>query len=337
MKYDSLNRYLQDAFGEKLYKIAINAGFTCPNRDGTLGTRGCIFCSGSGSGDFAEASSLSVTEQIEKGKARVEKKFRGSRYIAYFQAFTNTYAPVSRLRELFTEAIHHPDIAVLSVATRPDCLPDEVVALLAELNRVKPVWVELGLQTIHEKTAEYIRRGYSLPVYDDAVMRLKTAGLSVITHVILGLPGETPEMMKATVRHVVQISETYDRKEAVDRGGTDRGYRRVKCQKTNPDNSGKTEVQRRSIYTPDGIKLQLLHVLEGTDLARAYRNGEFEVMTLDQYTKLVCECLALLPEGFVVHRITGDGPKRLLIAPQWSADKKRVLNSLNAAIRAYEP
>ena len=304
MKYYSLNQYLQDAFGEKLYKIAINAGFTCPNRDGTLGTRGCIFCSGSGSGDFAEASSLSVTEQIEKGKARVEKKFRGSRYIAYFQAFTNTYAPVSHLRELFTEAIRHPDIAVLSVATRPDCLPDEVIALLAELNQEKPVWVELGLQTIHEKTAEYIRRGYRLPVYDDAVRRLKEAGLSVITHVILGLPGETPEMMKATVRHVVQTSEVYDRKE---------------------------------FAAPDGIKLQLLHVLEGTDLAGAYRNGEFEVMTLDQYTKLVCECLALLPEGFVVHRMTGDGPKRLLIEPQWSADKKRVLNSLNAAIRAYEP
>ncbi|MBR0397622.1 MAG: TIGR01212 family radical SAM protein [Eubacterium sp.] len=304
MEYYSLNRYLQDAFGEKLYKIAVNAGFTCPNRDGTLGTRGCIFCSGSGSGDFAEAPSLSVTEQIEKGKARVEKKFRGSRYIAYFQAFTNTYAPVSHLRELFTEAIRHPDIAVLSVATRPDCLPDEVIALLAELNREKPVWVELGLQTIHEKTAEYIRRGYLLPVYDDAVRRLKEARLSVITHVILGLPGETPEMMKDTVRHVVQISETYENKQ---------------------------------LAAPDGIKLQLLHVLEGTDLAAAYRNGEFEVMTLDRYTKLVCECLALLPQHFVVHRMTGDGPKRLLIAPQWSADKKRVLNSLNTAIRTYEP
>ena len=337
MEYYSLNRYLQDTFGEKLYKIAVNAGFTCPNRDGTLGTRGCIFCSGSGSGDFAEAPSLSVTEQIEKGKARVEKKFRGGRYISYFQAFTNTYAPVSRLRELFTEAIRHPDVAVLSVATRPDCLPDEVIALLAELNREKPVWVELGLQTIHEKTARFIRRGYSLSAYDDAVRRLKAADLAVITHVILGLPGETPEMMKDTVRHVVQNSKTYSRKEFVDRRKTDPGYRHVKCQKSDPGISGKTEVQGCSVRTRDGIKLQLLHVLEGTDLADAYRRGDFEVLTLEQYTKLVCECLALLPENYVVHRITGDGAKRLPLAPLWSADKKRVLNTLNAAIRAYDP
>ncbi len=304
MKYYSLNRYLQDTFGEKLYKIAINGGFTCPNRDGTLGTRGCIFCSGSGSGEFAENADLSVTEQINRGKARVEKKFRGSRYIAYFQAYTNTYAPAARLRSLFTEAIRHPDIAVLSIATRPDCLPDEVIALLGELNRIKPVWVELGLQTVHEQTAEFIRRGYGLTVYDDAVRRLKKAGLSVITHVILGLPGETREMMKDTVRHVVRVSETYQE---------DTGFNR------------------------DGIKLQLLHVLENTDLAALYRAGEFELLKLEAYTELVCECLALLPEYFVVHRITGDGAKRLLIAPKWSADKKRVLNTLNHAIQAYEP
>ncbi len=304
MKYYSLNQYLQDTFGEKLYKIAINGGFTCPNRDGTLGTRGCIFCSGSGSGEFAENADLSVTEQINRGKVRVEKKFRGSRYIAYFQAYTNTYAPVARLRSLFTEAIQHPDIAILSIATRPDCLPDEVVALLGELNRMKPVWVELGLQTAHEQTAEFIRRGYGLTVYDDAVRRLKKEGLSVITHVILGLPGETREMMKDTVRHVVRVSETYQEGTGLNR---------------------------------DGIKLQLLHVLENTDLAAVYRAGEFEVLKLEAYTELVCECLALLPEYFVVHRITGDGAKRLLIAPKWSADKKRVLNTLNHAIHAYEP
>lgn len=304
MKYYSLNQYLQDTFGEKLYKIAINGGFTCPNRDGTLGTRGCIFCSGSGSGEFAENADLSVTEQINRGKSRVEKKFRGSRYIAYFQAYTNTYAPAVRLRSLFTEAIQHPDIAVLSIATRPDCLPDEVIALLGELNRIKPVWVELGLQTAHEQTAEFIRRGYGLTVYDDAVRRLKKEGLSVITHVILGLPGETREMMKDTVRHVVRVSETYQEDTGLNR---------------------------------DGIKLQLLHVLENTDLAAVYRAGEFEVLKLEAYTELVCECLALLPAYFVVHRITGDGAKRLLIAPKWSADKKRVLNTLNHAIHAYEP
>lgn len=283
-----LNEYLKETFGEKVYKLPIDAGFTCPNRDGTLGTRGCIFCSGAGSGEFAP-SGLSVTTQLARGRSLLANKIKNGKYIAYFQAFTNTYAPVGRLRALYEEALAAPDIVALSVATRPDCLPDEVVALLAELNRRKPVWVELGLQTVHEKTARYIRRGYPLAVYDDAVRRLKRAGLTVITHVILGLPGETAEEMKQTVSYV----------------GT----------------SGS-----------DGIKLQLLHVIRGTDLEREYRMGKFETLGMEEYVKLVAECLALLPEHMVVHRMTGDGDKRTLVVPQWSADKKRVLNALHAAI-----
>ena len=297
MEYYSLNQYLKDTFGEKLYKIAIDGSFTCPNRDGTLGDRGCIFCSGAGSGDFAQKRSLSVTEQIESGKQLVAGKMKttGSHYIAYFQAYTNTYAPVAVLRTLYEEAIRHPDIAVLSIATRPDCLPDDVIELLAELNAIKPVWIELGLQTIHEKTADYIRRGYPLSVYDDAVRRLQDVGLTVITHVILGLPGETFEDMKETVAYVGKMAKPYD-----------------------------------------GIKLQLLHVLEGTDLAVDYHTGKFRVLSLKEYTRLICECLALLPPEIVVHRMTGDGAKKILIAPEWSKDKKRVLNTLRRAIKAYE-
>ena len=243
MRYYALNDYLQDTFGEKVYKIALNGGFTCPNRDGTLDTRGCIFCSGAGSGEFAGRSEDSITAQIEQGKERIKKKIKNGKYIAYFQAFTNTYAPVQRLRALYEEAVSHPDIAVLSVATRPDCLSQEVVALLQEMNRRKPVWVELGLQTIHEKTAEYIRRGYPLSVYDGAVKALKEIGVQVIVHVILGLPGETEEEMKETVSYV-----------------------------------GKSGA--------DGIKLQLLHVMKGTDLERAYREGNCRVMEAEEYVRL---------------------------------------------------
>lgn len=286
----TLNEYLKAAFGEKVYKIAVDAGFTCPNRDGTQGTRGCIFCSGKGSGEFAPDNDLTVTEQLARGRRLLLNKIKDGKYIAYFQAFTNTYAPVGVLRALYEEAMAPPDIVAISVATRPDCLPDSVIALLADLNRRKPVWVELGLQTIHERTAEYIRRGYPLAVYDDAVRRLKRAGLTVITHVILGLPGESEEEMKQTVSYV---------------GG-----------------SG-----------ADGIKLQLLHVIRGTDLEKEYQMGKFETLTMDAYVKLVAQCLALLPDDMVVHRMTGDGDKRTLVAPLWSADKKRVLNALNAEIR----
>ena len=289
MEYYSLNRYLRDTFGEKVYKIALDGGFTCPNRDGTKGTGGCIFCSGAGSGEFAGSPEDSVTVQIEKGKELLEGKIKNGKYIAYFQAYTNTYAPPEKLRRLYEEAISHPDIVALSIATRPDCLPGEVLLLLEEMNRRKPVWVELGLQTIHERTAEYIRRGYPLAAYDEAVKKLKEIGVQVIVHVILGLPGETAEEMKETVSYV---------------GG-----------------SG-----------ADGIKLQLLHVMRGTDLEKDYREGKFRVMEMEEYVDLVADCIALLPERMVIHRMTGDGVRKDLVAPLWSTDKKRVLNALHRAL-----
>lgn len=289
MKIYTLNQYLHDVFGQKLYKIALDGGFTCPNRDGTTDTRGCIFCSGAGSGEFAGDRTMSVTQQIEKGKERVAGKIKDGRYIAYFQAFTNTYAPVEKLRSLYMEAISHRDIAVVSIATRPDCLPDEVLELLCECNKIKPVWVELGLQTIHPGTARYIRRGYPLSVYDDAVNRLKAIDIEVIAHVMLGLPGETRQDMLDTVSYV-----------------------------------GKSHA--------DGIKLQLLHVIKGTDLEKDYLAGKFETLAFESYVELVADCIALLPEKMVIHRMTGDGDKRTLVAPMWSADKKRVLNALNVAI-----
>ena len=289
MRYTTLNSYLRERFGCKVYKIAIDGGFTCPNRDGTLGARGCIFCSKGGSGDFAESRELSITEQIERGKQRVGDKISNGKYIAYFQAFTNTYAPVEVLRAKFTEAINHPDIVAVSIGTRPDCLGDDVLALLDELNKIKPIFVELGLQTIHEKTAEYIRRGYELDLYDSAVDRLQNIGVNIVTHLILGLPNETADDMLESVKYI--------------------------CERT------------------DGIKLQLLHVLDGTDLADEYRSGKFETLTLEEYTDLIVRCVAIIPENVVIHRLTGDGAKRDLIAPLWSADKKRVINTINKALR----
>jgi radical SAM protein (TIGR01212 family) len=276
---------LKQTFGEKVYKISLDGGMTCPNRDGTCGDRGCIFCSGGGSGEFSADRGLSVTEQIAQAKRRIQAKTDCRKFIAYFQPFTNTYAPVERLRELFYEAIKPSDVVALSIATRPDCLGDDVIGLLGELNRIKPVWVELGLQTVHEKTAEYIRRGYRLSVYDKAVERLKAIGVEVITHIILGLPGETREMMLRSVKYAGQRS--------------------------------------------DGIKLQLLHVLKGTDLFDDYERGLFEVMSMGEYVDLICDCIEALPRNVVVHRLTGDGDKKLLAAPLSSADKKRVLNTLN--------
>lgn len=290
MEYYSLNQYLRDTFGGKVYKIAIDGGFTCPNRDGTLDNRGCIFCSGAGSGDFAENRKDSVTEQIEKGKERLSGKIKNGKYIAYFQAFTNTYGPVDELKRKYEEAIRHPDIVAVSIATRPDCLEDDVLDLIEELNHIKPVWVELGLQTIHEKTAAYIRRGYSLSVFDEVVLRLRRRGITTIVHVILGLPGETRADMLETVSYV-----------------------------------GKSGVS--------GIKLQLLHVLRGTDLEKDYESGRFEVMSMEDYVNLVADCIAALPRNMVIHRMTGDGDKKTLIAPLWSGDKKRVLNALNKAIK----
>ena len=282
--------YCLEAFGEKLYKISLDAGFTCPNRDGTLDTRGCIFCSAGGSGDFAGDRRLSIEQQIESEKARVAAKYRGSRYIAYFQAFTNTYAPAEELERLFMSVIERPDIAALSIATRPDCLGGETLELLGRLKRIKPVWVELGLQTVHSQSAEYIRRGYDLEVFERAMEALKELGIHRVVHLILGLPGETREDMLASLRYVAEKGA-------------------------------------------EGIKLQLLHVLEGTDLAADYRAGRFECMSLEEYAALIADCVEIIPENTVIHRLTGDGNKKTLIAPLWSGDKKRVLNTVNACLR----
>ncbi len=286
----TLNDYYRSRFGCKVYKLSIDAGFTCPNRDGTLDTRGCIFCSAYGGGEFAEGRCESITAQLEKAKRRVAAKNKNGKYIAYFQSFTNTYAPVEQLGRLYTEAIAPADIAGLAIGTRPDCLGDGVIRLLAEINCHKPVSVELGLQTIHESTARYIRRGYDTEIYYDAVKRLKQAGLDVVTHIILGLPGEDMKMAVQTTRAAVGA-------------GT------------------------------DGVKFHLLHVLRNTDLAKDYGEGKFQCLSLEEYARWLDACLAVLPEHTVVHRITGDGAKRDLIAPLWSADKKRVLNYLNRTLK----
>lgn len=286
MKYYSLNEYLKDTFGQKVYKISLNAGFTCPNRDGTIDTRGCIFCSKGGSGDFAESPLLSITEQIELGKERVSAKIKSGKYIAYFQAFTNTYAPVDVLRSKYYEAVNHRNIVALSVATRPDCLGDDILELLDEINKIKPVFVELGLQTIHQKQADYIRRGYTLEVYDKAVRDLKKIGVNVVVHIILGLPGETKDDMLETVNYVCKSGA-------------------------------------------DGIKLQLLHILKGTDLEQEYYRGNVKPLEFEEYLDIIKSCVEIIPDNVVIHRLTGDGAKKDLIAPLWSADKKMVINAIN--------
>ena len=291
--YHSLDYELKRQFGQKIYKVSLDGGMSCPNRDGTVGTGGCTFCSQGGSGEFAVGRTgyPDVWEQIEQAKTRVHRKISGEgKYIEYFQSYTNTYAPVDYLRTLFERAITHPDIVALSVGTRPDCLGDEVVALLKELNRQKPVWVELGLQTIHEKTAERIHRGYRLEVFEDAYRRLKEAGLTVVVHVILGLPGETKEEMLETVDYL-----------------------------------GKIPV--------DGIKLQLLHILKGSQMATEYEKNPFSLMELEEYLDLILTCVARLPQSVVIHRLSGDGAKALLIGPAWSANKKLVLNRMMQKFR----
>ena len=283
--YYSVSEYLKKTYGHKLYKLSLSGGMTCPNRDGLIDTRGCIFCSSQGSGDFA------VTD-IDKAKSIVADKYSGNEYIAYFQSFTNTYADADYLKNLFTPVIMRDDIRILSIATRPDCLPDEVRTLLSDLRQQFPgkfIWIELGLQTIHPESVSYIRRGYENEVYLDAVKRLRAAGIEVVTHIILGLPGETAEDCAATTRYAVEA-------------GT------------------------------DGIKFQLLHVLKGTDLAQDYLAGKFRCLSLEEYGQYLKACLARVPEGVTVYRITGDGAKRDLLAPMWSADKKRVLNYLNRTL-----
>ena len=288
--YHSLDYELKTQFGEKVYRLALNGGMTCPNRDGHVGTGGCIFCSSQGSGDFAGSARLSIAEQIKQGKADISSKRPVHSYIAYFQAFTNTYAPVPYLERIFTEAISHPGIVALSIGTRPDCLGEDVIELLSRLNKRKPVWVELGLQTIHESTAAYIRRGYPLSCFEDALCRLRKAGLEVVVHTILGLPGENREDMLATMDYL-------------------------------------------SACDIQGIKLQLLHVLKGTDLAYDYLAGKFKVLERDQYIDLVIDCLEHLDPSIVIHRVTGDGPKDLLIAPLWASRKREVLNLLHHRLK----
>ena len=289
----TLNDYCRAEYGEKLYKLCLSTGCTCPNRDGTLDTRGCIFCSAGGSGEFSADAALPVSQQIEREKRRVSGKFRGSRYIAYFQSYTNTYGAAARLEPLFAEAAGREDVAVLSIATRPDCLGPEILEMLSRLQSIKPVWVELGLQTVRPETAAYIRRGYDLSVFDAAVRQLSALGIHTVVHLILGLPGETEEDMMDSVRYVVRSGAK-------------------------------------------GIKLQLLQVLEGTDLANEWRAGRVPVMSPEDYAALIVKCISLLPEDMVVHRLTGDGPKRLLLAPLWCADKKRVLNTLRKALQDAE-
>jgi radical SAM protein (TIGR01212 family) len=291
--YHSLDYELKSMFGEKVYKAALNGGFTCPNRDGKLDTRGCIFCSAGGSGDFAAPATLSITDQINTAIEGISRKTNADKFIAYFQAFTNTYGPMEKMRSLFTEAVTHPKTAILSVATRPDCLSDDVLKLLSELNQIKPVWVELGLQTIHEETARWMRRGYELSVFDQAVKRLRDHGITVIVHVILGLKNETREMILETVRYL-----------------------------------NKMDIQ--------GVKLQLLHVIQGTDLANEYRSGELSVFTVEEYVDLVIDCLEHLSPEIVVHRLTGDGPSELLMAPGWSTRKREVLNLIHHEMKVRD-
>ena len=292
-----LSDYLKNEYGFSLKKISIDAGFTCPNRDGKIGYGGCIFCSEKGSGDFTKGSGFSVEEQINCGKKEIfGEDSNTEKYIAYFQAYTNTYGDIEKMREMYLSVAKREDIAVISIATRPDCLGDEVILMLKELAAIKPLWVELGLQTIHETTADYIRRGYKLSVYDDAVRKLYEIKVKqVITHVILGLPGETREMMCDTVKYVSKIAKSYD------------------------------EIRF-------GIKLQLLHVLKDTDLAKDYEAGKFECLSFDEYIDTVTQCIKIIPDKMVVHRITGDGDREMLIAPLWSLDKKKVINAIHQKV-----
>ncbi|HIU50392.1 MAG TPA: TIGR01212 family radical SAM protein [Candidatus Limousia pullorum] len=285
MYINTLNAYLKNRFGRKIYKLTLDGGMTCPNRDGKVGFGGCIFCGGNGSGSFCPSVDLSITAQIEEGKKLLKNKIKEGGYIAYFQSHTNTYAAVPYLRKIFYEAVNHPDIVGISIGTRPDCLEDDVLKLLEELAKIKPLWVELGLQTINENTAKLINRCYPLKVYDEAVKNLKSIGAEVVTHVILGLPRETEEQMLETVAYSSKVS--------------------------------------------DGIKLQLLHVLKDTKLYEMYQKEPFKIFSMEEYTELLCRCIEIIPKNVVIHRMTGDGDKRLLVEPMWSGNKKVVLNYIN--------
>lgn len=292
-RYHSMDYDLKQLYGEKVYKITLNGNMTCPNRDGTVGRGGCIFCSAQGSGDFAGSAAMTVTEQLKQGKAEVKKKRPVQAFIAYFQAFTNTYAPTDYLEQIYTEAIRDPEVRILSIATRPDCLGEDVLELLDKINHIKPVWIELGLQTIHPDTAHFIRRGYELPVFDRAVQELRKRNITVIVHTILCLPGESKKMMFETLDY-------------------------LNC----------LDIQ--------GIKLQLLHILRGTDLADVYRTHPFYSPTMEEYIELLADCIARLRPDLTIHRLTGDGPKELLIAPLWTSNKRTVLNTLHNYLKTAD-
>ena len=291
MEINRLSDELKRRFGEKVYKISLTSGCTCPNRDGTLSTRGCLFCSQQGSGDFSPPF-VSIKEQIELAKTKIEEKTNARKFIGYFQSYTNTYGDQERLKELFSETVSVPEICALSIGTRPDCLEDGMISFLSELNRIKPVWIELGLQTINEDTAEKMNRCYKLDTFKEAYRRLKCAGLEVIVHVILGLPGETEDDMLATARFLSELDPVLD-----------------------------------------GIKIHMLQILKGTELAKMFETEPFHVLSLEEYTDLVIKILKILDSRTIIHRFTGDGPKKLLIEPQWCWDKKKVLNYMNAMIR----
>lgn len=284
--YHSIDYHLKEIFNDKVYKISLDGGMTCPNRDGKIDNRGCIFCSVGGSGDFATSRKLSITEQINSGIANFSNKYNGKKFIAYFQAFTGTYGDKEYLKKCYLEAINHPDIVCLSIATRPDCIDDEILDILDTCNHIKPVWIELGLQTTNETSAKYIRRGYPLSTFDNAVTKLRSINIDVIVHVIIGLPNETYEDMLSTITYL------------------------AKC-----------DIQ--------GIKLQLLHVLKGTDLLKDYEAGLFTTLSLEEYTDIIIRLIEHLPTNIVIHRITGDGPKSILVSPTWSSNKKYVLNYIH--------
>lgn len=292
-RYYSADYYLKQTFGEKVYRLALNGGMTCPNRDGALGTGGCIFCSSAGSGDFAQESRLTIPQQLAAAKEQIRCKRNCRKFIAYFQAYSNTYAPVEKLRKLFMEAILDPDVVILSIATRPDCFSPEIYQLLAELNQMKPVWIELGLQTIHPATSQLIRSGFSLECFHNTIAMLHHFEIPVIVHVILGLPGESKEQMLETISHVGNLG----------------------------------------IF---GIKLQLLHILSDTDLGSLYLTEPFPLLTQDAYCELVADCLERLPQTITIHRLTGDGPKNLLLAPLWSSAKRSVLNQIEQTLKTRD-
>ncbi|MDY6324362.1 MAG: TIGR01212 family radical SAM protein [Catonella sp.] len=306
MKYTSISDILKKEYGQKVYRLSLQSGCGCPNRDGTIGVGGCTFCSEGGSGDFA-APLLPLDEQIRLARKRVDAKISDKipiedrKYIAYFQSYTNTWGDRERLKCLYDEAIHHSEICILSVATRPDCIDNDWISYFSELNKYKPVWIELGLQTVNDKTADHFLRGYKTEVYESTYKALKEAGLTVITHIILGLPGEGRNDMRATVKYVKDLYESF--------------------QRDYPD------------IRSDGVKLQLLHILKGTKLYEEYKENPFHILTPEEYTEIIIDSLRVLGPEVVIHRLTGDGPKRLLVAPLWSADKKRVLNMLTNAIK----